>query len=402
MFLESLTLTDFRNFGSQKVALRPRLNFFVGDNGQGKTNFIEAVHILGRGGSFRAVEATSLIRQGASAQQATLGSCGGLLGLERVPRRGRIAGRFSKEGLAFDVTVTFDGSRRQATVNGKRAISADLARTFPCVLFSPESLSAIKEGPEQRRLLADELILIESPRQSVVIQEFGRALKQRNRLLRRIADGEGDRRDDEATLESLNRLYFVIATHLSHTRMQALRRIQNDFSEAFRMISADQSPSVLGDISVDYLISGRSGLAMDEQEVFDAIHKRHSELAPRELIAGTSLVGPHKHDIKFLFDGNDSRFYCSQGQQRALILAFKIAQIVYHSRVHQTYPVLLLDDVLSELDFKKRVNLMKFLEGISAQVLITATDLIWSDQFADEANSVFAVREGRIERLATT
>lgn len=400
MFLETLSLADFRNFVSQNVHLRQRVNFFVGDNGQGKTNLIEAVHLLSRGNSFRPVDSTSLIRQGAVAAQTSL---------EFEPnerefefRRGRVSGRFRKEGLAYDVSLSLDGTRKSATVNSKRATSADLARTFPCVLFSPESLAAIKEGPEQRRILADELILIESPHQAVIIHEFNKALKQRNRLLRQISETSGHRRDNEATLESLNQIYFVIATHLTYARVQALLRIQNDFSAAFEMISSGSAPETFGDISVDYLISERSALAMDEDLIFDAIRKRHAELAPQELVAGTSLVGPHKHDIKFLFGGNDSRFYCSQGQQRALILAFKIGQIVYHGRVHQTYPVLLLDDVLSELDYKKRVNLMKFLEGISAQVLITATDLTWSDQFAAEANSIFAVRDGRIERHATT
>ncbi|MCM2280514.1 MAG: DNA replication and repair protein RecF [Bdellovibrionaceae bacterium] len=398
MILETLSLTDFRNFLSQKVHLRPRVNFFVGDNGQGKTNLIEAVYILSRGSSFRPSESTSFIRQGASSHQTTLVSPDGFFHSGMDSGRARLIGRFENQGMTYDVAMSFESGRKHATVNNKRASSADLAKTFPCVLFSPESLSAIKEGPEQRRLLTDELILIENPAQADVIAEFTRCLRQRNRLLRQISEHQGDRRTSDATLESLNRIYFVLATHLTFARIQALLRIQNDFADAFCMIT----DATIGDISVDYLISDVSALAWDERLIFDAIQKRHQQLASQEVHAGTSLVGPHKHDIKFLLGGNDSRFYCSQGQQRALILAFKIAQIVYHRRVHQTYPVLLLDDVLSELDVKKRVNLMKFLEGISAQVLITATDLTWSDQFAADSNSVYSVRDGHIERLATT
>lgn len=398
MIVEALSLTDFRNFISQKVQLRPRMNFFVGDNGQGKTNLLEAVYILGRGASFRPTENTSLIRYGATSPSLMLGGVDGSLFPEPELSRARVDGRIRTGNREYDISLMFEGARKQATINGKRAGSADLLRTFPTVLFSPESLAAIKEGPEQRRLLADELIVIENSSRTNLIAEFSKCLRQRNRLLRQISENEGNPHDNDATLESLNRIYFILATHLTSARIQALRCIQNDLLDAFRMMNDGRS----GDISVDYLISDASALAWDDQLIFDALQKRHRELALQERHAGTSLIGPHKHDIKFLFCGNDSRFYCSQGQQRALILAFKIAQIVYHSRVHQTYPVLLLDDVLSELDYKKRVNLMTFLEGISAQVLITATDLTWSDQFAADSNSVFTVREGRIERLATT
>ena len=373
MRIKSLILRDFRNFTHQKVHLSNRVNFFFGDNGQGKTNLIEAVHLMSRGTSFRPVQTSSLIKTGA--------------------QLANIQGVFQRKDLIFEVNMTLEGSRKIAMVNGKRATSADLARHFPCVLFSPESLAAIKEGPEQRRLLADELILIENPAQANLLHEYSRALKQRNRLLRSIASGEGVESQNIATLESLNRIFFVLATQLSYARLQALKKIKNDLTSALEMIETEK----FVDISVDYLISDESALAWDEQSIYSALQKRLQELALSELRSGTSLVGPHKHDIRFLFSGNDSRFYCSQGQQRALILAFKIAQIVYHSRVHQTYPVLLLDDVLSELDARKRVNLMKFLESISAQVLMTSTDLTWSDQFGADVNSVFAVREGQIQ-----
>jgi DNA replication and repair protein RecF len=376
MRIKSLFLRDFRNFKNQKVHLSDRVNFFFGDNGQGKTNLIEAVHIMSRGISFRPVQTSSLVKHDAPV--------------------GQIQGVFQRKNLSFEVAITLEGSRKVAMVNGKRATAADLARQFPCVLFSPESLAAIKEGPEQRRQLADELILIENPAQASLLHEYSRALKQRNRLLKAIASGQGQENQNIATLESLNRIFFVLATQLTYARIQALLAIKTDLVNALAMIEGRELGRENVDISVDYLISDESALDWNEQNIYDALQKRLQILALNELRTGSSLVGPHKHDIRFLFSGNDSRFYCSQGQQRALILAFKIAQIVYHSRVHQTYPVLLLDDVLSELDSRKRVNLMKFLESISAQVLITSTDLTWPDQFHADANSIFAVREGQI------
>jgi DNA replication and repair protein RecF len=303
--------------------------------------------------------------------------------------------------LDYSVDMSIESGKRSASINGKRVNSASLLRHFPTILFSPESLAAIKEGPEQRRELIDELLISTNPKQSQLLREYSRCLKSRNRILRALADNEGSRKDLEATLESLNKIYFLLSTHFTAARLKALKDIEPDFRHAMHLIVTDfeATSGSPGEIAVDYLISDQSALHWSDSEIFDALQNRHRELALREMAYGSSLVGPHKHDIKFLFAGNDSRFYCSQGQQRALILALKIAQIVYHHRVHQTYPVLLLDDVLSELDMKKRVNLMKFLEEISAQILITATDLTWSDQFGFDRNSIFNVTNGQVEPM---
>lgn len=384
MRLESLRLFEFRNFDRLELSLSPRLNFFVGENGQGKTNLVEAVHLLSRGVSFRpATSQNFLFHRG-----------------DMVSPKARVDGVFLKREMHFKVELLLETGRKSASINGKKANSGDLLRSFPTVLFSPESLAAIKEGPDQRRQLIDEIVLSCDPKQGQLIREYSRALKSRNRLLKNIAEGLGPRNDLEASLESLNKIYFLLSTHLTHERIKSLREILPAFRDAMKFISDD----TVGDISVDYVISDESALDWSESQIFDALQKRHLELMNSEKGYGGSLVGPHKHDIKFLLAGNDSRFYSSQGQQRALILALKIAQIVYHHSIHQTYPVLLLDDVLSELDSKKRVNLMRFLEGVSAQILITSTDLAWSDGFGNDRNghenwnAIFDVNAGRVER----
>ena len=373
MRLEKLTLSEFRNFKQARVELRPRLNFLLGDNGQGKTNLLEAVYLICRGITFRPSDSKSLLRR-------------------EGPGRAKISGHFVQGQLDFDVEMEIEAGRKWAEINGRRANSAALMAQFPVVLFSPESLAAIKEGPEQRRLLIDEILINHDPKQGRVLREFSHALKSRNRLLKNIAEGVGLRSSHLDSLASLNKIYFLLATHLTTARIRALRDLAVEFQSTMRSILDEAHEET----ALDYLVSGESAYEWSESEVFDALQKRHRELASQELASGSSLVGPHKHDIKLLFAGNDSRFYCSQGQQRALILALKIAQIVYHHRVHELYPILLLDDVMSELDAKKRDNLMKFLEGISAQILITATDLTWSDQFQRERNSIFTVADGEV------
>lgn len=399
MRIQSLSARDFRNFSRLEVELKPRLNFLLGENGQGKTNLLEAVFLLCRGNSFRPAESTSFLTIPPAGSAETLGYS--------KPRVARISGQFLNRNLDYSVDMSLEAGKKSATINGKRVNAATLMANFPLVLFSPESLAAIKEGPDQRRQLIDEILISHDPKQGRLLREYSKALRSRNRLLRNLVDNVGPRFETEKSLESLNKIYFLLSTHLATARMKALKDIQPFFREAMLSILEDDSASTAVDISVDYVISGQSALNWSESQVYDALLKRHSELAFQEMNSGSSLVGPHKHDIKLLFAGNDSRFYCSQGQQRALILALKIAQIVYHHGVHQTYPVLLLDDVLSELDTKKRANLMKFLEGISAQILITSTDLTWSENFGDGTgassdgrNAIFSVQRGQVSRYS--
>ena len=375
MRLKTLRLFDFRNFEDAELELAERINFFVGDNGQGKTNLLEAVYVLARGSSFRPADARSLLKRDESG----------------AAESAKAVGIFSGEEFEDVVEILLRGNQRSARLNGKRASFTDLVQAVPVVLFSPESLSAIKSGPEQRRQLADDVVLTQAPRQAKLLQEHDKCLRARNRLLRELAGGQGDARGLQLTLESLDKIYLLLCAHVTAARTEALRAVVPEMQIAMAKISNGDA----GDISVEYLISDQDGLGWSESQIFDALQKRHMELARREIASGTSLVGPHKHDVRFLFREKDSRFYCSQGQQRALILSFKIAQIVYHRRVHQTYPILLLDDVLSELDAHKREGLMKFLDGISAQILMTATDLTWPEPFENAGgNSIFTVKDG--------
>ena len=383
MRLKTLRFFEFRNLRNAQIELAPGINFFLGDNAQGKTNVLEALYLLGRGTSFRPTEPGSFLRTGA----------GNETGSEDRAPRAKITGHFALKDFDETVELILEPTKRFISVNGKRANATDLARFVPLVLFSPESLSAIKEGPEQRRQLADDLVLTQAPRQAHLLAQHGRCLRARNRVLRELAKGDGDVEGLERTLMSLNSLYFLLCTHVTDARTDALRTILPGFREAMAFISGIDH----GDISVDYLISGESAIEWRESEIYDALCKRHRELAAQEIAAGASLVGPHKHDVRFLFHGKDSRFYCSQGQQRALILSFKIAQIVYHQTVHQTYPMLLLDDVMSELDEKKRLGLMRFFEGTSAQILMTSTEA--SCPVASGRNSFFSVVAGEVAGL---
>ncbi len=371
MKFKSIRLKDFRNFENLEVEFEKKINIFIGQNGQGKSNLLEALSLLILNDSFRFVENENLIKfhQPGAFIEAFL----------------------EKDSLDYKVQMQILKSRKNVMWNEKKVSQNFIRNHISCVVFSPESLSSIKEGFDERRLLVDQALIATHLNGSDLVSEFKKAQKTRNRILKDHVEGLSANARTIDLLESLQPIYEKLCVDLTWARIELLKGIQKDFSEAVQFIL---KTSV--DISVEYLVSKEKSLELSQKQINDAIHQRFVQLRDAELASGTSLVGPHKHEIQFLFNKNDSRFYCSQGQQRALILSFKMAQIVYHRKAHGTYPILLLDDVLSELDGIKRSALIEFLHGINTQIFMTTTDLQFTSDVNRSESKIFELKEGRI------
>lgn len=372
MIFERLRLVNFRNYRDVVLQFSPRVNVFLGDNGQGKTNLLEAMYMISQGDSFRYSDNSVLIN---SNNQEAL-----------------IQALITQNDLHYKLKLGLSKSRKVLTLNDKRVTSADVRKIFASVVFSPESLSSIKEGADHRRGLVDELLVTFARHNADLISDYRKALKTRNKMLKNYVEGLADKNLTQSLLESLQPQFVRLATDLTYARIQALAGLSKDFNNAMQYISGN--PDV--DISVEYLISDQNAVKFSQEEVQMALEKRLQELHDAELSSGTSLVGPHKHDIVFLYGGKDSRFFCSQGQQRAIILSFKMAQIVYHRKAHGTYPVLMLDDVLSELDKAKRDALITFLHEINTQIFVTTTDFTLPNSFSLDQLSVVRIKDGQI------
>lgn len=376
MRFQSLRLKNFRNYRDFEFQVPEGIVVFVGSNGQGKTNLMEAFYFLLRGESFRPVSENSLLSYvgGTVAQTAVL------------------EGRLTQKNLVHDLKMTFGTGRKAVVLNGNKISSAALAQRFPVVLFSPESLSAIKNGPELRRQLVDEVVITHSTSSVKILQDFRRALKTRNRILRDYKRGVTQLGQARRLLDSLDPLFFPLAAELAVARLAALSALQSDFQRAVAFVLDRENV----DISVEYVISTLDARNWSRSDLLSAMHNRAMELRESELASGLSLVGPQRHDIRILFAGKDSRFFCSQGQQRALVLSFKMAQILYHYRAHQVYPILLLDDVLSELDPARRANLVRFLKDVPAQIFLTTTDLSFTMDFGGRSISIVQIENGSV------
>ncbi len=380
MHYQKASFHQFRNLDGVSAEFVPGLNIFIGQNGQGKTNFLEGLFLLTQGQSFRYGDNKSFIHSAASESS--------------------LRAEVVNNELQWTLQLQLLKSKKNHFLNSKKTTSSYMAEHFPVIIFSPESLSAIKEGDDQRRHLVDSLITTTHPEMTPVLSEYRKALRSRNRVLRNHLEGLAKENETRAVLDSLRPSFLLLATKLTQSRIEALKIIKPELNKAMRSISKTQHV----DISVDYVISGQSAADFDEKMIYDSLSKRLDELYLAELASGLTLVGPHKHDIMFLYNQNDSRFFCSQGQQRALILSFKMAQIVYHRRVHKNEPVLMLDDVLSELDFEKRTALISFLKELRTQIFITTTDLGLPVEMQESKTgmntlaemAVFKIAEGRI------
>jgi len=375
MQLQTIYLKNFRNIEEIRLDLAPRLNVFIGENGQGKTNFLEAVYILTEGTSFRYGQNSTLI--------------------QFKTDKAFIHSFIHNKNLDYKIQIAISDSKKEVLINEKKN-GRLIDYLSPCVLFSPESLSVIKESSEERRELLDQLVEIMFSPGRQVLAEFKKALRTRNKILKDYRDEKISRDIAVHTLESLNQIYFKLAQELTYLRLKALNDILKDVKEQLQKI--DHKNTV--EFDYEYIISDQKMSKNFDQNLRENIEKitqkRALELASAELSSGASLVGPQKHDVIFLYNGNDSRFFCSQGQQRSIILAFKMAQIVYHQRVHGFYPILLLDDVLSELDENKQEALILALNQIQTQTFITTTDASVLQRLNMDQSRIFKVRDGKI------
>ncbi len=373
MQLNTLGLKNFRNISEAFLRLSPRLNIFIGDNGQGKTNFIESIHLLIEGESFRYSDYSTLIQFGHESAfvKATL----------------------VNNELEYQILLKILGNKKETLVNDKKTTKIEQYLP-PVVLFSPESLSVIKESADERRKLLDSLIETSIKNGKQLLLDFKKALRTRNKILKDISEEKISRDMGLQTLDSINQIYFGLAGKLTYLRIKCLTDIKPFVQEALVKIEA-KNPNVTFDFS--YVISDQKIVENSEEMLINLMKKRAQELLPAELSAGISLVGPQKHDVIFLYSGNDSRFYSSQGQQRSIILAFKMAQIVYHYRVNGFYPVLLLDDVLSELDQTKQSSLVLALNEIQTQTFLTSTDIEVLKKLNIDSSTVFKVQNGFVQ-----
>jgi DNA replication and repair protein RecF len=342
-----------------------------GANAAGKTNLLEAIALLGVGGSHRAEADAEMISWGAdfTRLEADVEGPEGSANVEIV---------LARSGPA--------GARKRIRINGVGRRAAQLAQTLPVVLFAPEDMLLIVGSPSLRRHALDMLIVRTVPTAGATMATYGRALSQRNNLLKSIRDGAADPAELRFWSDTVAREGGLIVTW----RRQTLAALGGPVAAAHAEIAPGDAA-----LALSYVTNAEAG---PDEDAEAALRRRLAETAEKEMWNGTTLVGPHRDDIGFALGGRDMAGFASRGQQRSAILSFKLAELQLVAETHGRPPLLLLDDVFSELDPDRRAHLVRRI-GELPQAFITTTALEDLDPALVRTATTWHVRRGQMEQV---
>ena len=366
--IEKLVLRHFRNYTHLELALPGNLNLLVGGNGQGKTNILEAVYLLCTGRSHRTNRDAEMVQWGFE--------------------QGLVELSFSKKGLSHRLTMVLaKPQKRQVVLNGSLTRFKEVIGTVNAVLFSPEDLLLVKGAPHLRRRFLDMELSQASPSYYHLLLYYHRALAQRNNLLRLLRES----RSDLATLNVWDEQVAHYAAAIVSRRLAAVKQLSLLARLLHRQLTGGTE-----NLAVLYQCHGRPGA--DTATEVDAQFYRQALTQNRQhdIGRGYTSVGPHRDDFGLVVDEVDMRTYGSQGQQRTAVLALKLAELEFIKAQTGEYPVLLLDDVMSELDRSRRRQLLNFIQD-RIQTVITATDREYFPAWPlNGQGRVFTVRQGEV------
>ena len=363
MILEKLVLKNFRNY-NDFVFSPTSHSLIVGDNGKGKTNLLEALTLLFWGRSFRVCLPESFV-------------C-------NQKEEAFISARISQEGKTDELQLILSSSigKKQIFVNSKKSSPFFISSKWPVVLFSPESLTFLKGSAGQRRDWLD-LCLVQQGH-SKAVKNFKDIFKQKNHLLSQVKKNQISKTKAKDILVSLNEIFLQKSSDLVMARCSWLKEIKEFLLPISTALFHSRE---LEETNLEYFVKGldQEKVFMDansainenreetKEDFYQKFRKKLEESLALELEMGSCLYGPHRDDFKLFFNRKQARYFCSQGQQRGLLLTLKLAQIKWLKEKQNKSALLLLDDVFSEIDKHLLLNLLQFLEKVSGQMILTST-----------------------------
>ena len=388
MHVTHLSLLDFRSYATAEVPLDAGVTAFIGPNGQGKTNLVEAIDYVATLRSHRVAGDQALVRMGAERA------------IVRVA-----AVRDDRQALA-ELEITPGKSNRARLNRSPLPRTRELLGLVRTVLFSPDDQTLVKGDPAERRRFLDDLLVARAPRFAGVRQDYDRVLRQRNTLLksagaaRRSSSGGSGQL---ATLEAWDEHLARAGSELLAGRLALVESLRPHVAKAYADVAAEATGSGRTEASLAYkryfeLPAGDgdgAGDGADRQSLAAALLEEVAQRRQEELDRGVSLVGPHRDDLVLSIGPLPARGYASQGETWSLALALRLASFDL-LRADGDDPVLILDDVFSELDSDRRARLAELVAG-AEQVLVTAA--VPDDVPAVLSGARFEVREGQVRRV---
>ena len=334
MILKKLCLINYRNYEYELLQFSPRVNIFFGKNAQGKTNLLEAVNFISKGNSFKTSNEKDLIKFG--------------------ERSAYIRAEIEKNGVEKIVEAKLSMvDRKRMRINEVEIENLkELSNQFEIVLFSPETLQMIKDSPHFRRDFIDDLIIGIDPTYKKIIKEYNKILYQRNNLLK-------SRKDSwfEKELEALNQQIVKSGNEIVKKRKILISEVSDEAERVHYKLTYGHEK-----LSVEY-----------ETNCDNDIYLSLKESYLKDIESGSTNIGPHRDDLDIKINGISTRKFASQGQARTASISFKLAELRILEKYNKTAPILLLDDVFSELDQRRIYDLLKVVN--SYQTIVTTNEL---------------------------
>ncbi|USQ82297.1 DNA replication/repair protein RecF [Streptomyces phaeoluteigriseus] len=373
MHVTHLSLADFRSYARVEVPLDPGVTAFVGPNGQGKTNLVEAVGYLATLGSHRVASDAPLVRMGAA----------------RAVIRAQVRQGERQQLIELELNP---GKANRARINRSSQVKPrDVLGIVRTVLFAPEDLALVKGDPGERRRFLDELITARSPRMAGVRSDYERVLRQRNTLLKSaaLARRHGGRTMDLSTLDVWDQHLARVGAELLAQRLDLIAAIQPLADKAYEQLAPGGGP-----VALEYKASA-PGEAHTREHLYEQLMGALADVRKQEIERGVTLAGPHRDDVLLKLGQLPAKGYASHGESWSYALALRLASYDL-LRAEGNEPVLVLDDVFAELDTRRRERLAE-LVAPGEQVLVTAA--VDDDVPHVLAGARYAVAEGSVERV---
>ena len=360
MFLKSIEVQNFRNLKGA-IEHSPGINILYGNNGQGKTNWLESIQLLAHAKSFRTHHLHETLTFG-----ETAGSVAGVV----------------HHGDAIDrqLRIAIQHNTRQTFINGKREPVARYLTQLHAVWFTADELEVVRGGPDARRNFLDRGVMSLHPPYSHTISDYTKVIKQKKRLLEQALDGQIRLEELRELIAPWNTQLISLATQIHRARTRYVQRL----TEALEQ-------NLFGDkLSLRYASSleSKGDLTNYEQLIADRLQLR----VEAEMYAGACLIGPHRDDLEIRFRDGNLRSFGSSGQQRSALITLDLAAISVYYLKHQEYPIFLIDDVDAELDGSRIERLLEYLDG-RTQTFVTTSKRNYFERF-NRAASFYQVRAG--------
>lgn len=367
LHIESLVFRNFRNYEALVLGGLGEITVLVGQNAIGKTNIIEGVQLLTALTSFRHATRDQLIRHGSESA--------------------RLEAAVSDGNRALEITLALDDKSRKYQLNGKAKRPGDLKGLVPSVIFTPDDLDLVKGSMTGRRAALDTLGSQVNKNYYALRRDYEKVIRHKNRLLKDEAD--------PALVEAINEMVVTCGAQLVCYRTALFGRLVPHIVEKYRQISQGRemlsvvyvpswarvaaTANAAGSPPAFVVPSPEEHTLLQRDEARESLARALHERAGEERRRGRAVVGPHADEITFLLDSQDASLFGSQGQQRSIVLAYKLAEAAVIEEVLEQKPVLLLDDVMSELDGTRRAALVEAMER-GSQTFITTANLAYFDR----------------------